>query len=395
MGLSNSGKAIFASIFVAWAVQFSFFLGLWNKLEYNDSSCKLLKPDVGNMQGSEDFSVGKHYNIVISQGDLHKAFNDGSASAKPGNIWFINVKHDKEKLIKTTLKNFPKNDLNNFHPHGIYISNKTDLLYAVNHAQIYSGVEIFKIDYTNSPREIILEYQHTIRSNLFKLYAPNDVVEGKRKGEIYVTQWLPFGYPELGKQHPSTPEERLKKALLVPINAIGGKMTNVYHCKWGNKNDNENKCKIAKGSKKFGMANGITISVDRTKLFVNDLSFKTIHIYNIDPTNDILQPSGKISLDYPVDNIEYMENGDIISGTIPHIYKAIANDYQHGKVPYIPGGISINKKNDDDGNGGYVETHPLMHDGTKLSQISAGTRWNNIFYLGSPFNEGVLMCQMD
>ena len=80
MGLSNSGKVIFASVFVGWLVKFSFFLGLWNKLIYNDESCKLLKPPPveGEMIGSEDFSIGKHQNVFITQGDLHTAFNEGS-----------------------------------------------------------------------------------------------------------------------------------------------------------------------------------------------------------------------------------------------------------------------------------------------------------------------------
>ena len=86
-----------------------------------------------------------------------------------------------------------------------------------------------------------------------------------------------------------------------------------------------------------------------------------------------------------------MKNGDIISGSIPHIYKAIANDAKEGSVEAVPGGMSVVTK---DENGNYVETHPMMHDGTKLSQISAAVRWNNIVYLGSPFNEGVLMCKV-
>ena len=392
MGLSNSGKVIFASVFVGWFIKFSFFLGLWNKLIYNDESCKLLKPPPveGEMIGSEDFSIGKHQNVFITQGDLHTAFNEGSYNAKQGHIWYINVENDLEKIIKTTLKNYP-NDINNFHPHGIYISNITDLLYVTNHVQLYSGVEIFKIDYTDSPHSITLEYQHTIKSELFKPYAPNDVVEGKAKGEVYVTQWLPFGYPAGGKKHPATPDERMKKSLLVPINAIGIKLTHVYLCKWGNVDESLNTCTIAKGSKKMGCANGITISTDRTKLYVNDLSFQTIHIYDINANNDMLKHNGKIHLEYLVDNIEYMENGDIISGSIPHIYKAIANDAKEGSVEAVPGGMSVVTK---DENGNYVETHPMMHDGTKLSQISAAVRWGGFVYLGSPFNEGVLMCKV-
>ena len=41
------------------------------------------------MIGSEDFSIGKHQNVFITQGDLHTAFNEGSYNAKQGHIWYI------------------------------------------------------------------------------------------------------------------------------------------------------------------------------------------------------------------------------------------------------------------------------------------------------------------
>ena len=100
------------------------------------------------------------------------------------------MKRDKEDIRKVNLKGYPNAE--NFHPHGMYISNKTDLLYVTNHVQTYSGVEIFKIDYSNSPDTITLLHQHTVKSELFLPYAPNDVVEGKGKGELYVTMWLPL-----------------------------------------------------------------------------------------------------------------------------------------------------------------------------------------------------------
>ena len=91
------------------------------------------------MVGSEDFAIGKFQNIFVTQGDLHTCFDHGSLKAKPGNIWFINVKRDKEDIRKVNLKGYPNAE--NFHPHGMYISNKTDLLYVTNHVQTYSGVD--------------------------------------------------------------------------------------------------------------------------------------------------------------------------------------------------------------------------------------------------------------
>ena len=52
-------------------------------------------------------------------------------------------------------------------------------------------------------------------------YAPNDVVEGKGKGELYITMWLPFGYPRGGRKHPTNMEQRIKKNLMMPLNVFG------------------------------------------------------------------------------------------------------------------------------------------------------------------------------
>ena len=340
------------------------------------------------MVGSEDFAIGKFQNIFITQGDLHNCFNHGSFNAKPGNIWFINVKRDKEDIRKVNLKGYPNAE--NFHPHGMYISNKTDLLYVINHVQTYSGVEIFKIDYTESPHSITLSHQHTLRSDLFLPYAPNDVVEGREKGELYVTMWLPFGYPHEGKKHPTNMGQRIKKNLMMPLNVFGIKMTNVYHCTWGKDGVNGNKCFIAKGSQRYGMANGISINTERTNLFINDVTFKAIHTYAINPVDGSLSQLEKIPLDYPADNIEFTGNGDLILGTMPHMYKLAMNDLRAGIYPAVPGGVSlISRRN----NGTYSTRHVIMHKGDKLSQISAATLWGETIYLGSPFDSGVLMCK--
>ena len=374
-------------IAIGWTIRLTFFLGLWTRLDYNDDGCKLLKGG-GEMVGSEDFAIGKFQNIFVTQGDLHTCFDHGSLKAKPGNIWFINVKRDKEDIRKVNLKGYPNAE--NFHPHGMYISNKTDLLYVTNHVQTYSGVEIFKIDYSNSPDTITLLHQHTVKSELFLPYAPNDVVEGKGKGELYVTMWLPFGYPRGGRKHPANMEQRIKKSLMMPLNVFGIKLTNVYYCTWNKDDPSKNKCVVAKGSQNYGMANGISINTKRTNLFVNDVTFKTIHKYAISPVDASLSHLEKISLDYPADNIEFMEDGDLVLGTMPHMYKLAMNDLQAGIYPAVPGGMSRIYLGD---NGTYTTRHVVMHKGDKLSQISAATSWGETIYLGSPFNSGVLMCK--
>ena len=384
--VSKSQALVLVTLFVTWLYNYVQFLGLFTELKYTDGACNLVAPT--GMVGSEDFCIGKHSNVFISQGDLHNCFIHGSFSASPGHIWFVNM---KRKILpqKAIIENFPPGY--RFQPHGIYVSNSTDLLYAVNHAQNYSGIEVFGIDYSDSPSSVTLKHLFTIKSNLFELYSINDVVEGAEKGEIFVTKWLPYGYPAGGKLHPVTPQERAKLGWALPINLMGMKFTNLYRCTW-DESTGETECSVPKGTEKFGMANGITTSSDRTHIFVNDVVFKMIHVYNRGDPNDktTLLKAHPIKLDFMGDNIEFDPvTEEIIYGSIPLPYVPVLNDlkknYNEHKV--VPGGMGVISPE-------FTISHPILHDGTKLSQISAASRYGNTVLLGSPFSNGILVCQI-
>ena len=97
-----------------------------------------------------------------------------------------------------------------------------------------------------------------------------------------------------------------------------------------------------------------------------------------------------------MDNIEYDTSTDQIlmgvSGTLESLLKRLKDD-NHAS----PGGLAVLKKKQGcahcENKGWYTEAL-LMHDGTKLSQISAGARFGDIVILGSPFSKGVLVCSV-
>ena len=57
----------------------------------------------------------------------------------------------------------------------------------------------------------------------------------------------------------------------------------------------------------------------------------------------------------------------------------------------VGGGLNVASRGPD---GGWLTERVLVHDGALLSQISAAARWGRTVAMGSPFNRGVLVCDL-
>jgi len=355
--------------------------------EFDDQRCGLAGKDIG-MIGSEDMALGKHGILFITSGDLENTFGFGAAEANTGSIFLINIKADMPKglrqlqLVKANIHSSPftKKDFR-FQPHGMDVSNVTDRLYVVNHNHGYSSVIVFDIMYNlkcinemDCPLEnsVSLLFISEIRSNLFPLMALNDVVEAS-PNEFYVTQWLPYAYPKRGKNRPDSIREYAEVISNNPyaVMFFNYRWTTVFHCTWGI--DTESQCKIAT-TENFFMANGVTISPDRTTVFINDPLDFNIMALSRNTETGTLTKLYNIKLPSIVDNIEYDdEANEIILGSI------------------IPGGIAVASKTKDKDR--WTIKGVLKHDETKLKQISAAARIGSTnIILGSPFSEGILVC---
>ena len=110
---------------------------------YNDQNCQLLGQGVG-MIGSEDLSLGKHGIAFVSSGDIIQGFAEKFANAAPGGIWILDIRPNLVKdPVRIEMEGGPTPEF--FHPHGIDVSNATDRLFAINHGDASSSVEIYKI----------------------------------------------------------------------------------------------------------------------------------------------------------------------------------------------------------------------------------------------------------
>ncbi len=338
--------------------------------------------------GSEDLSMSRDGKVLfITQGDLHKTFHHGPKHSADGHIYTLGI--DDDKAVPSEIENFPSTMT--FRPHGIYVSKTTDLMYVVNHLGEYSQVEVFKINYDATP--ISLRYVRSVRDdNLFPRYGINDVVEGEKEGEVYITQWLPFGLPAGGSNHGETLKEKVVNSLKAQVllaGATGLSLTRLFRCQWDVQDPTKpSRCELAT-SRSFVGANGITTNDDRTKIFVVDATAKQVVVFAKKAKRGHLTFDHVIDLPYAVDNIEYQSNGDLLMGTIPILH--IAADAKGPQDP-VPGGMLVASPKGSSSQD-WTLSHPLVHDGTQMSQVSAAARFGDRIVLGSPFANGILVCE--
>ena len=391
-------------IFVSFAIITRYFitmyhfLGYSKTLTYNDASCKLHSPT--DLHGSEDMAIGKEGLLFMTSGDLHNVFEHGSNAAKPGGIWAFNINPYVDQRWVNSPQRLPLNgfdqELHGFHGHGFYISNQTDRLYVVNHAHTYSGIEIFRIEYNGIGRLPTLQYESTIGGDglTFKRGTINDVIEGGEEiNEIYVTTWLPNALPPNGKKSKQKTTSEIMGLLdNLSVQLFGIKKTEVLRCVRNSQKISWD-CNAATATKFVG-ANGITVSPDRSQIYVNDAPMRSLSIFsrnNKDGSLDFLQKIDTIDI---IDNIEYLQDDTIIMGSIPKPYQYSIDREILGKtdVP-VAGGAVVASKNKDTNE--WSVKRLVTHDGELLSQISCAAVWDKKIFMGSPFSLGFLECSLE
>jgi len=354
----------------------------YDKMVFNDKNCKLK----GEMYGTEDMALGKHGVLFFgSSGDLSTCFTKGSRSAENGGMWIFNIgQAQKAEPVQLKLQDYPHDSI---HTHGIYVSNRTERVFLINHLGPETTVEVFKINYNvkclnkgwKCAEPVSLKHQKTVRSALFPRYGLNDVVEGSHENEIYVTRWKAFPLPEGGDHNPVGLLETLYTILNPLFGLLAIPWTLVYRC--------DLEADFCEGASRriFVGANGITVAPNRSTYFVSDPAAKRIAVMERS-VEGYLELQEYIDLPYPVDNPEWDE-GELVMGTIPDVQAAMKK--LEDKDVVCPGSLSVLRKED---TGKWKLNDVLMHDGSKLSQISAGSRFGKTAVLGSPYSKGILVC---
>ena len=166
---------------------------------FNDESCQLMGQAMG-LLGTEDLALGRHGVLFISSGDIIKGFAEGFSQAAQGGVWILDIRQNPiQEPVKLQILGVP--DGLDFHLHGLYVSNSTDRIYAVNHQLTKSSVDVFQISYnadciqeTWTCPPVSLQFITTISSDLFPHAGMNDVVEVDAD-HFYVSQFQAFPMP--------------------------------------------------------------------------------------------------------------------------------------------------------------------------------------------------------
>ena len=144
---------------------------------------------------------------------------------------------------------------------------------------------------------------------------------------------------------------------------------------------------------KFVAANGITISPDRSQIYVNDPPMRRVTIFNRNGKDGSLHFVEQMDTMDVVDNIEYLPDDTIIMGSIPKPYQYSIDREILGKDVPVSGGAAVAFKDAETNE--WVVERLVTHDGKLLSQISSAAVWDKKIFMGSPFSPGFLECKLD
>ena len=243
------------------------------QVRFNDNSCRLLETPTP----CEDVTAfGDGESAFAGGGDLWTAFKHGSVGTD-GAVWLVNAKQGTIRAVPIKAS-APHGVLPKLVLHGIFYSQASRRLYAVNHDEATGeSVEVF--DVVGVGDAMVLQHLLSVRSPLFGSMALNDVVEGE-ENEFYVTEWQPFPFPAGGRNGTATAplRTRLERAAVAPIMLVKLPLTRVFRCTYSATSAaTPPRCTVASESR-FVVANGIAISNDRRSVFVSDIAARSVTV---------------------------------------------------------------------------------------------------------------------
>eukprot|EP00567_Pseudictyota_dubia_P018294 CAMPEP_0197433548 /NCGR_PEP_ID=MMETSP1175-20131217/1420_1 /TAXON_ID=1003142 /ORGANISM="Triceratium dubium, Strain CCMP147" /LENGTH=408 /DNA_ID=CAMNT_0042961965 /DNA_START=67 /DNA_END=1293 /DNA_ORIENTATION=+ len=380
-----------ALLTAAMASLLASFLGYGRSVEYNDSSCSL----IGNISpGSEDIVVVDNSLALVSAGDLDRMSFKAGGSLRRGEVFavrFTGAEGDDDDAAAAVAERVPIEGMPDearaaFHPHGIGFSNRTQLLYAVSHdcgdddRGTSEVIEIFRL--SREPA-LTLRHERSVKVPSAPLGGLNDVIEGARPGELYVTQML------------SRPIDKGCAGNGKKLDELGQVMdvffrrkSKVHRCTWDpTLPSGDATCgTVAEG---FKGANGITADPERRRVFVTDSLDHTVSVFNRNDDGSLtLKDTLNIS-PYVLDNIEFdVASGKLTLSGSPRLYEMLPRMEGDASAEVSGGMITVLPQED----GSYQIEDVVMHDGSKLSMISSAVFVNGKILLGSPPSDGVLVC---
>lgn len=309
---------------------------------FSNYSCK----PVGSIPGPEDIVMDYNSGIAYISSDDRRAFVRGQNIN--GAIFSYNT---KTKVLNKMKSDFPFE----FHPHGIDLIKITKdklLLYVVNHRTNGHYIEKFLVNENN------LKYIQSIEDQNL-MFSPNDCAMVS-EDIFYVTN-------DHGNK--STFGKALEEYL---------QLSNSYVLFY----DGE---KFNIKARDIKYANGVTLSPDRSKLFVASPVGKCIKAYTIEKDYN-LTFLYDIQCNTGVDNITFDKQGMLWAGCHPKLLTFV----KHSKSEQAIAPSEIIKISFTDS--GYKKETEFLDDGKLIQSSTVGVRYNSSLLIGSVFDNHILDC---
>jgi len=287
------------------------------------------------------------------------------------------IELESNDIKKAVLEQFPADT--RFLPHGIFYSDKNNMLYVINHGMDKGGTSVLLFTVSISNKITTLTYVRNVKVPEAGNVGLNDVVEGAFLGEIYTTQWLGVEVPTGGVSS----EEGKSAMLWNHFYSSFSPRSKLWRCTFDPKSSEPANCKALKSD--FRSANGIMTNPERTQVYVNDNPDIGFYIFDREENGDLTM-NKFVDLPFLPDNLDYNKERNSLSiGVLADPLNAI-KFIEHGdKVPVSGGCAEYSFET------GKV-TQMFNHDGTKLSFCSACYRRKDKFLMGTPFRGGILSC---
>jgi len=246
-----------------------------------------------------------------------------------------------------------------FRPHGIYIDNSTQRLFAISHSDLLEeeSIVVFDIVAEAGSRVPALDYLYALISPSFPYNPPEEIwflndLATVGRNELYVTQFGPQRIPWPNKH--------------------------LWRCTWDEADLRGDgrlpaSCHTAYPQQSTGL-NGMNVDRAKSRVWANDLMLSQLWVFDR-MENGTLVRLDNMNLPGIIDNVEYdSASGDLAMGFI-------------GSGLRNPGGAIISR---------HADAHrPFIHvqeDTGEEYQVSTSLEYTEWVLLGSPWDIGLVIC---
>jgi len=308
--------------------------------------------------GAEDITIDHVNQLAYIGADDRRAYLvDGQPIQENGAIWVLDLKHAEAQAIKlkTSMPGV-------FHPHGIALRKNLKgealELYVVNHIDTKNHeIDVFEITQPG-----VLSFNRRIRFP--EMVSPNDlVVVGKDR--LFVSN------DHASTQH--TLMQKMEDYLGLPMSSV------VFF-------DGEKGHIVIDGLR---MANGIALSSDQETLYVAETLARQVSRYRQVATLRDWQYQDSVSVEFGVDNLEWGEQGQLLTAGHPKVFDFLAHLNDRSKnAPSEVASIDVS--------GEIMRAETLyLNSGEQISGASVAAQSGKTLLIGPVIDERFLRCKLN